>query len=159
MKLKIVLAVMIAVLLIALVAIEASGEGEVDHCPAGWITKYESPFTGISVLGDTVTFLENTTFCVKWSTVNSGVITGTTYTTIDGKDISYVVIYDPSGTATPTPTEVVTETPTETPEVTPTPVPTLPIPPECVDCKIAPETGKGNFWHDLFYFLFGWLQG
>lgn len=86
------------------------------HCPSGGVkTEVGNHF------GPTVTFEEETTFCVKWSTTNSGVLTGTTFTTPDGKDISYYVVYE-EDTDGPTPTQSPTPSPTASAE-TPSPPP------------------------------------
>ncbi|MBI4136592.1 prealbumin-like fold domain-containing protein [Candidatus Roizmanbacteria bacterium] len=100
--------------------VQSSEVDTVQHCEDGWDEKFEGEGTfhwngvEIEVDGDEVDFSETVTFCVKWSTGNSGKLTGTHYETPDHKDISYVVVYEkptPTPTKTPTPTATATDKP------------------------------------------------
>lgn len=103
-----------------------------EHCPDHRTEfKFEGEgtftFDGVTgtVSGATVTFSEAVIFCVKSGTEAYGPMTGTSFTTPDGKDISYVVVYGrpPAPTPSPTPTESPTPNPSPTPSESPTPTP------------------------------------
>lgn len=137
---------------------------ETEHCPEGWVFKYEGEgnfqYDGITgtVSGPTVTFSQVVNFCVKASTQASGILSGDNFTVDwlnpggEVPDISYIVIYEmatqtppppPTSTSTP-PTVPPTETPTSTPTNTPTLIPPIktenPKPTETVEPPVVTLT-------------------